>query len=409
MATYNPQQLGIKAPAGGFQNGGWYNGRQYYNGTLSDVNAIHPESSQQGAGQQVSSEVRAQSAAAQGVSTQNFDQYLINQSKSQPSSAVPTGAGNSQPAANTPVGDVKDSMSGFFNPNKSASIDVNKMYEESMNSEEIKALNTKLAKADAEINAKKQAEVEAEAIINDNPFYAEATRQGKVDRLQKKVAADIQVLINERNTYANDLTNKKADAQTKLNIALKQYDIESNEYQQNLAKLNTLISTGAISGASANDIAGIANATGMSTSMINSIINKVKQDSVKPHIITSKDDNGNVTVTVLDLNTGNLINQSGLGAIAGTKSGGSGGLTATQTRDYLGKAIGFLGQVDKNYQTVGGVAKQTRKEGAGDKRVSAQEFGLAYDKLLSEVGDRDLAAQIINQAFTEGGFKKWGF
>lgn len=52
MATYNPQQLGIQAPSGGFQTGGWYEGRQFWGGTLSDPGQIHPSSNQQGAGGQ---------------------------------------------------------------------------------------------------------------------------------------------------------------------------------------------------------------------------------------------------------------------------------------------------------------------------------------------------------------------
>jgi hypothetical protein len=73
---YTPEQLGIKPPAGGFQTGGWYQGRQYWNGTFSDPGVIHPWSNQQGAGQAVSQEVKAQSAAAQGVSLQQFNDYL---------------------------------------------------------------------------------------------------------------------------------------------------------------------------------------------------------------------------------------------------------------------------------------------------------------------------------------------
>lgn len=48
---------GITAPAGGFQQGGWYNGRQYWNGTLSAPGVINSQSNQQGAGQSVSNEV----------------------------------------------------------------------------------------------------------------------------------------------------------------------------------------------------------------------------------------------------------------------------------------------------------------------------------------------------------------
>lgn len=79
MATYSPTQLGIKAPSGGFQQGGWYSGRQYWNGTLSDAGVIHPESSQQGAGQKVSSEVNRQSDVAQGLPLGTIDAYVAQQ------------------------------------------------------------------------------------------------------------------------------------------------------------------------------------------------------------------------------------------------------------------------------------------------------------------------------------------
>lgn len=99
MSTYTPEQLGIKAPAGGFQTGGWYEGRQYWNGSFSDPGVIHPQSSQQGAGQAVSQEVRAQSAVQQGVTPESFDQFLQNVSASdlQSPSGVPytTGANES--------------------------------------------------------------------------------------------------------------------------------------------------------------------------------------------------------------------------------------------------------------------------------------------------------------------------
>jgi hypothetical protein len=77
--TYNPTQLGITAPSGGFQTGGWYQGRQYWNGTLSDPNVIHPESNQQGAGSAVNQEVRSASAAAQGVSLQQLSTHAKGQ------------------------------------------------------------------------------------------------------------------------------------------------------------------------------------------------------------------------------------------------------------------------------------------------------------------------------------------
>lgn len=85
---YTAEQLGIKAPSGGFQTGGWYQGRQYWNGTLSDPGVIHPESNQQGAGQAVNPEVNAASAKAQGVSVKDFNTYLGNLSVNNLQSSV---------------------------------------------------------------------------------------------------------------------------------------------------------------------------------------------------------------------------------------------------------------------------------------------------------------------------------
>ena len=51
MAVYTPEQLGIKAPSGGFQLGGWYSGRQFWGGTLGDPGQFHPQSDQVKQGQ----------------------------------------------------------------------------------------------------------------------------------------------------------------------------------------------------------------------------------------------------------------------------------------------------------------------------------------------------------------------
>jgi hypothetical protein len=56
--------------------GGWFDGQQLWGGTLSQPGQIHPSSNQQDAGTMVSAEVNAQSAAQQGVSVQQFDQFL---------------------------------------------------------------------------------------------------------------------------------------------------------------------------------------------------------------------------------------------------------------------------------------------------------------------------------------------
>ena len=42
--TFTPEQLGIKAPAGGFKEGQWIQGRHFSGGTFSEPNVVHPGS-----------------------------------------------------------------------------------------------------------------------------------------------------------------------------------------------------------------------------------------------------------------------------------------------------------------------------------------------------------------------------
>lgn len=55
---------GVPEPAGGWKQGAWVQGRQYWGGTLSQPGQIHPQSPQAGAGQKVSREVMAQTDPA---------------------------------------------------------------------------------------------------------------------------------------------------------------------------------------------------------------------------------------------------------------------------------------------------------------------------------------------------------
>lgn len=80
-------QLGIKAPAGGFKDGGWYEGRNYdaASGTFGDPGVIWSKSLPN-SGTKVSSEVNQQSSVAQGLAPNAIDTYIRG------SSAIPKSA-----------------------------------------------------------------------------------------------------------------------------------------------------------------------------------------------------------------------------------------------------------------------------------------------------------------------------
>ena len=297
MATYSPSQLGIKPPKEGFQEGGWYSGRQYWGGTLSDPGVIHEASNQQGAGQAVSKEVNAQSAAAQGVAPQQLESYLqqqrqqsanvqptngpINQSTFDPGSGSGSGAGagigfSAQATPNFPE--------LFKNLTKDAGI------------EDI----------EADLSGKEKEFIETKAKINDNPFLSEATRVGRVAKLEQ--------LYNERTaSLRNDIATKKADIETKLNLEMKQFDINSQAAQQGMNQLNTLLQMGALNGANGEDIANLTRMTGISSQAIYSAINAQKQKDVQTTIQTI-DDGKTITAVVMNSQTGEIISKTPLGS-----------------------------------------------------------------------------------------------
>lgn len=351
MATYNPQSLGIKPPASGFKQGAWYNGRQYWNGTLSDPGVIHEQSNQQGAGQLVSPEVNAASAAAQGKTPQQLEAYL-QQQRQKSASVAPSytpGLGQVQGASGVPGA---GAGAGFAAP---ATIDINKIYEESYASSGIKDLEEELSARDREYT-------EARGKNNDNPFLSEATRVGREAKLEK--------LYGERTAnLRNEIAMKKADVETKLNLAMKQFDINSTASKQALDQFNTLLSIGALSGASGEDIANITRATGISSSMIQSAIKASQAKDRETQMITSTNDAGVVTATLIDTQTGEIVQQQSLGKIGNAQQG-------SKPTDYERKA-----QLNSQFIS----ALESSKNSYG--HVSPQDWQGALSSWVSRGGD----------------------
>lgn len=224
-----------------------------------------------------------------------------------------------QPATAAPAGNVSSMLSSAA---QKPTLDLNALYEKEItNNPLIQEANTAIAAAQGEIQKRRQALAEAEAQINDNPFYSEATRVGKIAKLQEKAQADIANFERELALKQDSLAKLRGDAETKIGLATKQYDINRTEYQDNLQKFNMLLQSGAIRNASGSDIAQISAMTGISSDMIGGIINKMKQDEVKPQVITSTDENGNLTYAVIDQMTGNLISKNTLGGVGKTSGG----------------------------------------------------------------------------------------
>lgn len=199
---------------------------------------------------------------------------------------------------------------------------------------EITAANSAITAANTKLRTRQQALADAQANINDNPFYSEATRVGRAAKLDEKANDDFIVIQNEINAGQNALASLKADAAIKVNAAAGQYDIERTVYQDTLTKFNNLISMGGLDNASDGDIAAMAFATGMPTSMIKSIqgVSQKKNNPVeKPSIQTATDNQGNLSIIAVDPLTGKVISQTTINSVgkAEKEKGGSGSGGAT--------------------------------------------------------------------------------
>jgi hypothetical protein len=187
--------------------------------------------------------------------------------------------------------------------------DLNKAYESAFKSKDITELEKK-------IEERQKAQTRASGDINDNPFYAEATRTGKLAKMEDQSQRDI-------TTLQSQLALKQADAQVKLGVATQQYQFDRQDYQDKLAQFNTLVDTGAIANLSPTDIAGLSTTLGMSPSMIQALkTTKTKSGASRnPQAFTATDDQGNVTISIIDLNSGALIGSQKLsGAGKGSSS-----------------------------------------------------------------------------------------
>lgn len=289
------------------QNLGWYDGYQYYNGSLAPQRGvIHPNSPQQGAGQAVSPDVNKQSAAAQGKSYEEFSNYLKQSSPGYTPQQISNAAGTSLPGG---------SGAGY---STQPTINLPELYDQLYKSSGISDLEAQLSQRDKEF-------IEATGTINDNPFLSEATRVGRVaklDELYQKRTANLR----------NDIATKKADIETRLNLETKQFDIESQAARDALNQFNTLLSLGALDGASGEDIANITRSTGLSSQAIQSAINAQRQKNRQTAVQTFTRDDGTVTAVVLDTQTGEVISQTSLGSIGNAQGSGGGG--AYKEADY---------------------------------------------------------------------------
>lgn len=294
------------------QQGAWYDGQQFWGGSLSNPGQINTQSNQQGAGQQVSNEVVAQTNPANV-------QYL-QQQQQQPQAPVappmmPTGGLSS---ISTSPGSIGTTGVGI---SPAATLNLPQLYESLYASSGIRDIESQLLSKTNDYKA-------AVSKIKDNPYLSEGTMTGRIKKLDEKFGADSQ-------NIKNDIAMRKADIETQLNLQTKQFDINSESAKQALDQFNTLLSAGALDNISGEDIANLTRATGLSSSMIQSAIDANKKKNEPALNIEKVDDGTNVYAVAID-SKGNIVNRQLLGASAPTaaeiKAGQPAKATAAETK-----------------------------------------------------------------------------
>ena len=299
--------------------GEWYESQHYLQGSLSAPGVINDKAGVPGAGQAVSPTVVAATNKAAGLKPGTNEAYIASQQKTftpqavQPSVSGGTGStGSVGTGSGTGVG---------IGATTTPTIDLQGAYQQLY-------ANSGITQQEADLMAKDKQYLEAKNKISDNPFLDAATMDKRLQRLKGVYEA-------ETTPIRNNIAVKKADVETQLNLQTKQFDINSQAAKDELNKFNTLLSMGALNNASSEDIANLVRSTGISSQAIMSAIDASKQKNVKTQVITETDDQGNVTASVVDSNSGQLINQVNLGNVGKATKTASGGGTSGQTEKQL--------------------------------------------------------------------------
>lgn len=270
------------------QTGGWYDGQQYWNGSLSNPGQINSQSNQPGAGTQVSNEVIAQT----NPNNVGYIEQRKKETAAKPqaqSGGLPT-AGNAQMPG---VGQLAGAGTGVQMP-AAPTIDLPKLYESLYANSGIKTKQDELAEMNRRFT-------EVQGQINDNPFLSEATRVGRIAKADE-------LYQNRTKNTRDEIATVKADIETQLNLQTKQFDINSQAAKDALNQFNALLEMGALDNASGEDIANITRATGLSSGAIQGAIENSRQSGLQTSI-QSFDDGDEEGFVVLTIDQGgNIVN-----------------------------------------------------------------------------------------------------
>lgn len=366
---------GTPAPAGAV-NGGWYNGEQDENGVLGAPGVI-TNPNEQGAGSTVSATVANQTNPNNAAFLEGEGANLGQPANA--GSGSGTGLAGSNVFGNAPTA-----------PNLTSIYD--QYY---TNNPDVASTQSSITDLQGQLTQRQQALDTATSNVNDNPFYAEATRVGKVSQLNSDAQNDMNTITNQLNTQQTNLTNYESEAERQVNLAQGQYTIQNQQWQQNMSEFNTLLSAGGLEDADSATMASLSVSTGIPSSMLQSI--QSSEQAKNTQIITSTDDSGNVSVVAVNATTGKVINSTTLAGIGAAKTSSAGSST-TKAQDVATTYMNLQGDI-----TGGADLKSLISHYAVPGGLTESQILQTYNNLSPYGAAKETSAQIKAGQYADAG------
>ena len=212
-----------------------------------------------------------------------------------------------------------------YSPPSAPKVDLNSIYSNAVNDAN-KLLQPSIDSSASLVNdiqkridEKRAALNKAEFSINDNPYFAEATRVGRIAKLRDAAQNELSLDTNQLSVAQDQarlneakLAQAKADAQIKVNIAANQYNIESTQYQNQVQMFNNLLTSGGFNNASQEELSQVAEIMGVNTSVINSIVTQSKKLN-EPKVTLQTYDDGENQYVIAIKEDGTIVNRQLMG------------------------------------------------------------------------------------------------
>ena len=314
--------------------GGWYDGQQFWGGTLSAPGVINSLSDQPGAGGAVNPEVIAAQGNTEYIQQQQQN-YWGNSNQNPPGFNVPSGS------------------TGNISFTQAPTINLQQQQQELFDASGISNLSTQIDSLREEINFKKTEADKRRSEVNENPFLSESSRVGRIAKIDQALNDSLKTDEAKLNNLQSSIDSKRNEINEKLGLSVQQYNIDRAASQDNFNMFNQMLSSGMLANATPQDLANLAAQAGVPVSFIQSAINSSKTADVQ--IITETDNAGNVTILTIDKNTGEIVNQVSAGKVGkGTASSGGGGTTSSTITQFNNdaKTVSWSKETDDNGNVV---------------------------------------------------------